>query len=156
MTDERHIYTDGHSLAVTVTEIAELQRRGLVEPHPGVGADGIVPGDARLTATATWEDVDEALVDSGSPGMLDDEPEARGLTVHVVAFRHKVPGEGVGGFEWDVDPEQARSRIRAAGVYDDPNYETVEYTYDTGELTLADKDEITNRIDLDAWVEDGR
>jgi hypothetical protein len=66
------------------------------------------------------------------------------LKVTVVAFRHKTPGEGVGGIEWDLDPLAARRRVREAGVYDDPAYETWEKDYEIG-------DQITEMLDAAAW-----
>jgi hypothetical protein len=73
------------------------------------------------------------------------------MRVHAVAFRHKTPGEGVGGFEWDVDPVAARDRIAASGVYGDHNYEVYEQSFEVP-FTLDEKDAITDYIDAELWV----
>jgi hypothetical protein len=57
MIEHPSIYTDGHSLTVRRGQAARLQRLGLIELHPGSGEDGILPGDFRLTVSATWAQV---------------------------------------------------------------------------------------------------
>lgn len=72
--------------------------------------------------------------------------------VYAVAFRHRISGEGVGGFEWDVDVVEARRRVRAVGVYDDPSYEVAEETFTfPADAVENDRDSVTIEIDAKLW-----
>ena len=79
-----------------------------------------------------------------------------GVEVHVVAFRHKTPGEGVGGHEWDVSADAARARV-AAALNGDASYETFETTYRTAftaEQIAGDENvraAITDATDAFVW-----
>jgi hypothetical protein len=78
------------------------------------------------------------------------------IVVHAVGFRHRIPGEGVGGHEWDLDREAARARIAAIGVFEDADYETIERTFTIeGETPLTDEQRasITDYIDGVLWDE---
>lgn len=71
-------------------------------------------------------------------------------TVYATAFRHKTPGEGVGGHEWDFVEGAARDRV-AALLNADPAYETWDYTLEVEDG--ATRDEITNETDAMAWAD---
>jgi hypothetical protein len=115
------------------------------------------PAGVTKTDTLTPKEMAAALIAAGSdPGFfMLDLPET---TVHVVAFRHKTPGEGVGGIEWDLDPDEVRRRVTTL-LNGDPGYETLERTY-TVEYTEAEirqheetREAITDELDARAWEE---
>lgn len=79
------------------------------------------------------------------------------LRVYAIAFRHKTPGEGVGGVEWDVQPGAARDRVRPA--LEDPDYETAEREFYIVGVTVESipkhRDEITEAVDAHFWADFG-
>jgi hypothetical protein len=70
------------------------------------------------------------------------------MIVYVVAFQHKTPGEGVGGFDWYSelsDAEKAELERVESGFYG-PDYEHAILTYEADGLT---GDELTRAIDAE-------
>ena len=108
-----------------------------------------MPGDYGQNVA---RDIEDAL------GLIDDDADdvEQGVEVHVVAFRHKTPGEGVGGHEWDVSADAARARV-AAALNGDADYETFETTYRTAftaEQIAGDENvraAITDATDAFVW-----
>lgn len=82
------------------------------------------------------------------------------FVVYVVAFRHKTPGEGVGGFEWNIHRQTAIDRVARIGVFDDENYETFEtslelpdrfyFTPQSRDATQK-REAITDYVDAKVW-----
>lgn len=68
--------------------------------------------------------------------------------VYVAAFRHKTPGEGIGGVEWDFMPGEARKRVDAVvGPYACRDVE-IEVPH---EVFVAGKEAITSYVDSMIW-----
>lgn len=55
------IYTDGHSLTLTVGQRDALSVAGMIRPHPGRGRDGITYDDFILAPGITWDDIAAVL-----------------------------------------------------------------------------------------------
>lgn len=74
------------------------------------------------------------------------------VLVHAVAWRHKEPGEGAGGCEWDLQPGLAKERV--AGILTNDDVEWNERSFLISGFRSLDrdaKDRITDAIDTHFW-----
>lgn len=76
------------------------------------------------------------------------------MNVHVVAFQHKTPGEGVGGFDWRMtaDEVEAIERERVATGFYGPEYEHAIFTVEVpdtldGDDGKPDNEAVTKYVD---------
>lgn len=66
------------------------------------------------------------------------------MTVHVLAFQHKTPGEGVGGFDWYYDADaayRAMEENEKSGFYG-PDYEYAVFEIDVSDIITAGIDAV--------------
>lgn len=162
--DLSHEFADGQVDTYTGERFAwlssNLRRQNYVDD---AASEGLASAETEIAERIAFGQYMEAMeVYAAVRSFLEDraedadDDENDGDDVHVVAFRHKTPGEGVGGHEWDLSADAARERV-AAALNGDPDYETFETTYRTAysaeEIATdeAIRAEITDETDAHVW-----